>query len=95
VQRRRNNFTLEPLESRLALAGNVTAVRVGDDLVITGDEQANSLFFETKSLGLPEWAVSGIDTTINGSQTRRLSCQPARAWMAKAASTFSRRATTC
>jgi hypothetical protein len=70
VKRRRTCLTIERLESRMALAGNITAIMVGDDLVITGDEQGNDLIFSTPSLGSTyDWALSGNDTTINGIDT--------------------------
>jgi hypothetical protein len=61
----------ETLESRLPMAGNITATLVGNDLVITGDAQSNALaIVGTANAG--EFVVTGINdgdgvaTNING-----------------------------
>ncbi|MEZ6055932.1 MAG: hypothetical protein R3C01_04435 [Planctomycetaceae bacterium] len=55
---------IETLESRLLLAGNVTAVLKGSTLVITGDAAGNSILVtETDDHA---FSVQGRDTSVNG-----------------------------
>ncbi|MFO0902268.1 MAG: hypothetical protein U0939_04665 [Pirellulales bacterium] len=63
-QRRR--LQLESLERREVLAGNVMASVVGTTLMLTGDAQDNNV--AVVALGNNRFAVSGLDTTINGSR---------------------------
>jgi hypothetical protein len=63
---------VELLESRIALAGDVTAQLIGGHLVITGDAQANAFeIFETVggTISAVAYVLKSLDdsTTINGS----------------------------
>ena len=61
------SFSVEKLESRLLLSGNVLASFIGDDLVLSGDELDNEIEI-TSSEG--ELIVRGLgDTSINGTET--------------------------
>ena len=74
---------LQPLEPRRMLAGNVTAVLVGGDLVIRGDRADN--FIEVTQDEEGDIVVNGEDgTTVNGEEeaefeglVRQLDRQPA------------------
>ncbi|HYE21509.1 MAG TPA: hypothetical protein VEA69_23885 [Tepidisphaeraceae bacterium] len=59
---------VQPLESRTLLAGNVTAVLVGGDLVLTGDAARNRVLITTGQDRDAQVRVVGLDddTTING-----------------------------
>src|SRR5262245_12696019 len=60
------NLAIEQLESREVMAGNVTAVLVGNTLSLTGDEAANDLEIHQIAVGKIR-VESGADaTTING-----------------------------
>jgi hypothetical protein len=73
VKRFCNTLSFERLESRLVLAGNITASQVGEDLVIVGDDLANSLTLGQSGAG--SFTLSGMnrdfvhDTTVNGQNT--------------------------
>ena len=64
----RGELGLERLERRLLLSGNVTVEVVDGNLVITGDDQDNSI--DIDQAGLPEGQFrilrGDLDTTING-----------------------------
>ena len=61
----RSSLSLERLESRLALAGNVTAQLLGSTLLLTGDALDNSLVVATAAGGKMA-VISAPGTTING-----------------------------
>ncbi len=68
----RRSFRIERLEARAMMAGNITAQRVGDDLIISGDNFSNNLSVDW--IGVDTYALVGKhadaateDTTINGS----------------------------
>ena len=57
----------ESVEPRYLMAGNVTATQVGDDLVLVGDNLANSLSIRQ---GIPgQFSIRGEDTTVNSGDT--------------------------
>src|SRR5438874_387391 len=55
----------ESLESRLALAGNVTAALFAGGLLITGDNSANAILVE--QVDADSFRVTGLGTRVNGS----------------------------
>jgi hypothetical protein len=73
VKRRRKPFAFERLESRLTFAGNVTANVVGEDLIVVGDDLANSLTLGQSGPGsfilFGENNANPHDTLINGKGT--------------------------
>jgi hypothetical protein len=70
INRLRKSRSFERLESRYALAGNVTAVVDGSgNLLINGDALGNGIHFTEVSTGkfdLTGFFAGGADTTING-----------------------------
>jgi hypothetical protein len=62
---RRFRPRVESLESRLALAGNVTATLAGSTLILTGNGLSNEILIEGNGAG--EFSVTGVATTVNGS----------------------------
>lgn len=62
--RKRFRPTVERLESRLPLAGNVTAVQIGSELLLTGDEVNNRLWIVGNGAG--NFAVQAIGAQLNG-----------------------------
>lgn len=62
---KRTKISLESLEERAVLAGNVLVQFLSGDLVITGDGSSNDI--EIRSTGtIDEFKITGIGTTING-----------------------------
>jgi hypothetical protein len=62
---RSKRLTVESLENRCLLAGNVSASLSGSDLNITGDDLGNTISVE--SIGAGQVQVRGFGTSINGS----------------------------
>jgi hypothetical protein len=63
---------VDSLESRLLLAGNVTANFQGDDLIIRGDAQDNAVMITSTSSG--RLRITGIDQTrVNGKSAATMS----------------------
>ena len=62
------SFSLEPLEPRQLLAGNVTAEVVRGSLLVTGDDADNDIVIDQVGLPADQFRItSGADaTTING-----------------------------
>jgi len=58
--------TIERLEERTLLAGNVTAAIQNQILTITGDRRSNGIVIDTKGLGAGSVRLSSDDTSING-----------------------------
>jgi hypothetical protein len=63
-QNRRFRPQIESLESRLALAGNVTVLLAGPSLYLTGDNLANELRIEGTGPGA--FTVAGVATSLGG-----------------------------
>ncbi len=62
--------TMERLETRAMLAGNVTVAVLGGMLVITGDENDNGISLDAKSVNVGQITVRGdAGTSINGVYT--------------------------
>jgi hypothetical protein len=59
------DFCVEPLEDRRLLAGNVSAVMKGGDLIIKGDSLSNNI--DVVATGAGVRVVGGLD--LNGAQT--------------------------
>lgn len=64
ISRPRFRPTVEALESRLPLAGDVSALQIGSDLFLTGDEVNNRLWIVGNGPG--NFAVQAIGTNLNG-----------------------------
>jgi hypothetical protein len=65
--RSRRTLTLEVLEDRTLLSGNVVAKNSAGVLTITGDNGDNMYRIDqTHNLGVPTLSVTGIATAING-----------------------------
>lgn len=67
VRPARSFLRIESLESRLPLAGNVTAQLIGSTLFLTGDSLGNEIAVASVAAG--KIAVIGNATTVNGSTT--------------------------
>jgi hypothetical protein len=73
MSNRRRGLRFESLESRRMMAGNVTATKIGGDLVIVGDELGNSV--RVYQQGASTYEVVGritelaADTLVNGQDT--------------------------
>ena len=63
---RPSSSCLEPLESRLLLAGNVTASVAGGSLFLTGDNLLNDIVVKTPVAGQVRVESGASATTING-----------------------------
>ncbi len=61
-----NAMSMERLEGRLLLAGNVTAEVVDGTLWIKGDRQGNNILIESNRVAGEVLRLSGQHTTING-----------------------------
>jgi len=63
----RTTFTLERLEPRLLLSGNVAAVVSGGILTITGDNLDNQISIDQSGLDPDQFRVTALDSTwVNG-----------------------------
>ena len=58
------SLSLERLEPRLLLSGNVVAAVAGGNLVVTGDGAGNEITVEQTGVG--QYTVTGVGTSVNG-----------------------------
>jgi hypothetical protein len=61
--RKRRFFGFEPLESRAMLAGDVTVRVDGSDLVVTGDDNPNTVLIEGTGIA-GQYVIQGDDTNV-------------------------------
>ena len=58
-------LTIEPLENRVLLAGNVTAELKSGELLVTGDNQDNQIqIADLGASGAHTYRVTGLDGTV-------------------------------
>lgn len=60
-------LSLEALEQRTLLTGNVVVIQQGDTLLIVGDHADNSLYLNVDTNGTTVTGLNDTETTINGS----------------------------
>lgn len=71
TNKQKRHLSIEKLQKRELMAGDVTAYVTGGNLVISGDNSANSIEVYQKYVGSSTWYVdgvmkAGVDTTVNG-----------------------------